>query len=97
MLPVITLAASSCACWSTHSPDQVEQPVQSFSVCVAVYVPCNIYFFLLNLVFLEKRFPQAHRACVFPSLVAFEPSNDFQVNGTKEVSAIIKLLAASWK
>lgn len=53
-------------------------------------------FFLLDLV-VEKRFIQAHCASVCPSLVTFEPADYFQVNRTKEVSAIIKLLAASWK
>jgi len=53
-------------------------------------------FFLLDLV-VEKRFIQAHCASVCPSPVTFEPADYFQVNRTKEVSAIIKLLAASWK
>lgn len=59
----------------------------------------HIPYFFFNLVFVEKRLIKVHSVsvCIFPSLVTFEPSGQFQVNGTKEVSAIITLLPASWK
>lgn len=69
--------------------------MQSFSARITMHIP----YFFFNLVFVEKRLIKVHSVsvCIFPSLVTFEPSGQFQVNGTKEVSAIITLLPASWK
>lgn len=74
----------------------VKRTVLTLSFAAGWSSGVSALFFLLELV-VEKRFIQAHCASVCPSLVTFEPADYFQVNRTKEVSAIIKLLAASWK
>lgn len=93
MFPAITLTASSS---TTHVLSKPDRAINAIFLCSHHYAHSVLFF---NLVFVEKRLTKVHSVsvCIFPSLVTFEPSGQFQVNGTKEVLAIITLLPASWK